>query len=593
LVIALACLPGFFAARALAKDGPPLESLQTSPALTKLAADARSLLNANLPATPKLDIRIDIGYATTPDQGNPSPADTFPATSTETGFGGAQTVTPVCEIVVNRPTWDASQYTGGYNGTGNGDRDRALEIVTHEEFHCYQLQLLHDPAYGNVPDWVKEGLPRWVDLSLFPAKPVPSSAADLRDYFKNPTTPLFTRHYDAVGFWSHLADVTHVDLWQLIPKIILASAHGSEATVNAALEGVTDKQFFDSWGSSAANPPGGDAAWTAESPFPPRDPYASAPRMINIFGAPNTQVPVPLDPYSTIPIRIDPPAAPAGQIETVRIDLNGAYGRFGVETKTNYTGAALTDKTFCANATSCPTITASGSCPAGNSPPTLTPLPADALLGLAAARNHETVKINYASVPMTATCTPVCNGSSAHADTFRTAPTSAPQPDDVLLEITPPTSCELPQRSCATVVPVSDFPPPAQGVFEATTVTETTASGSVAGSGAFATECTYAAPPPPSSGATVASPLGFADLVIYGSATQAQAGYAEELAKFPTQHSPAAIGDQAVTTSNGGLMQIDNVLFVFQWLPLSAADESLGAESVLRDVVGSLCPGCT
>jgi hypothetical protein len=430
LVIALVCVPGFFAARAQAKAGPPLSSLQTSPAFTKLAADARSLLNANLP-TPKLDIRIDIGYATTPHEGKPSPADTFPATSTVTSVFGKPTVTPVCEIVVDRMTWDASQWTGGYDGTGKGDRDRALEIVTHEEFHCYQYQRL-GPAYDNVPDWVKEGLPRWVDLSLFPANPPPSTAADLGDYFKSPTARLFTRHYDAVGFWSHLADVTHVPLWQLIPKIILASAQSNEATVNAALEGVTNERFFDSWGSSAANPPDGDAAWTAESPFPPRDPYASVPHTINIAGLPNTQVPVSLDPYSTIPIKIDPPAAPAGEIETIRIDLNGAYGRFGVNT--NYTGAALTDKTFCADATSCPTIQpAAGSCPAANSPPTLTPLPADALLGLAAARNRETVKINYASVPMTATCPPACTGSSAHADSFHTPPTSAPPPGDVLL----------------------------------------------------------------------------------------------------------------------------------------------------------------
>jgi von Willebrand factor type D domain len=109
-------------------------------------------------------------------------------------------------------------------------------------------------------------------------------------------------------------------------------------------------------------------------------------------------------------------------------------GRRSQASKPNYTGAALTGKTFCADATSYPTIQpASGSCPAANSPPTLTPLPADALLGLAAARNPETVKINYASVPMTATCTPTCNGSSAHADSFHTPPTSAPPPGDVLL----------------------------------------------------------------------------------------------------------------------------------------------------------------
>lgn len=462
LVIGLLCLPGLFAAGGQAKPAP---GLQASPTLTKLAADARSLLNDHLP-TPNLDLRIEIGYATTPHEGPQSPADTFPGTTTETGPLGNKKVTHFCEIAVDRPAWDASYFTGGYDGTGKGDRDRALEIVTHEEFHCYQLQLL-GPAYNDVPDWVSEGLPRWVDLSLFPANPLPSAAGDLEDYFKSPTAPLFTRKYDAVGFWSHLADVTH-GFWDRIPKIVHASAHSNEATVDAALEGVTDEQFFGSWGSSAANPPGGDAAWTAESPFPPRDPYASAPRTINTAGAPNTQVSVPLDPYTTIPIRIDPPSAPAGEIETIRIDLDGAYGRFGVNT--NYTGPALDDKTFCADATSCPTINpAPGSCPEASSPPTLTPLPADPLLGLAAAGNRENVHINYASVPMTATCTPSCDGSSARANSID-IPATTP-PGDVLLR-----PAKRPRRTMREV-----FTPVVTAIADCTPVTGPVGNPAMAG----------------------------------------------------------------------------------------------------------------
>jgi hypothetical protein len=119
---------------------------------------------------------------------------------------------------------------------------------------------------------------------------------------------------------------------------------------------------------------------------------------------------------------------------------------------------------------------------------------------------------------------------------------------------------------------------------------QNTLSESVTGPGAFATSCTYEAPPNPKYGATVPSPLGFADLVVYDSDTQAQAEYAKELAKFPGQRNSVDIGDQAVTTSSSGLMQIDNVVFVFQWYPVSGADESLGAESVLRNVLASLMP---
>lgn len=562
-------------AGAQAKVGPTIEH---SRLLTRLAEEARALLNAHLPPSSKFELPIDIGYAISPHEGEVSPAETFPARDSS-----------FCEIAVDQATWNQSRFTGGYDGTGQGDKDRALEIITHEAFHCYQIQLLGN-AYNGVHDWVKEGLPRWVDLSLFPANPVPSAAGNLEQYFKSPTQSLFARAmgYDAVGFWAHLADMT--DLWQKIPDIIRASKDGNQATIAAALNHVDQDRFFDTWGSSAANPPNGDASWTAKSPFPPRDPYESAARSVNTAGDPNTTVSIKLDPYSTFQLRIDLPAAPAGEVETIRIELDGAYGRFGPET--NYTGSELTSKTFCASTTSCQTITpTSSSCPAAAATPTLTPMPADALLGLAAAATEATAHIVYATIPTATSCD--CKGSSTRAHVVSKG--SGTPADDV--------SCTLPARSCSSLVSPSTFP--SEGGQAAAYSGYGELSTNTVAYNSTDSECDIG--PTDLDDPTAPSTLAFVELLSFNTTAEATTYYGNGELSFllsdpadpyilstPT---PIAVGDAAdvymvqdqaqTTTGVGGAVRVDNDVFVFDCLEYNGGD-CPDAAGLLTDVAGGL-----
>ncbi len=376
------------------------------PALEAIAHDAIGLLNQHL--SPALSIPVTIGWLTNRAPGDNSPAYTNQFSATEGIFHRHYYF---CQIAVNEPVYD------GYT---SANASWAEEIITHELFHCYQHQLLPDPdTYNTVKAWITEGLPRWVDTDLFSSNPIGVSLGSLQLYFASSTVPLFARSYDAVGFWGHVQDVAG-DLWSRIPAIIRASP-SSYAAIDAALKGVSVERFYDTWGSSAANDRTGGMPWMATSPYPP-SPYMARVYDVNAANSPDTTVNVKLEPYSTDQLHIAMPPAPAGDIETVRIDLGGAYGRFGLVD--NFTGSELEGATFCGAGSACTQPTpATGSCPGGQTGtvpplPPLTTIPADGLLGVASAASTSTVQIIFTPLPdspSSATCPPATGvgGNSA------------------------------------------------------------------------------------------------------------------------------------------------------------------------------------
>ncbi len=380
--LALAALT-FSAPAALANPseiGPPV------PELTHLADAGTALLNAHL--SPDLHVPVHIGWLTNPEPGDNSPA--YTSASSESR--------PFCQIAVYKPIFD---------GDTSGNTSWQEEIITHELFHCYEGQLEGDAdtMVSKTESWVQEGLARWVDTTLFASDPIYISRDTFMEYFLTSNIPLFDRSYDAVGFWGHLDDVAAGDLWHRIPGIVTAAIHGPDDALNVALAGVSDETFYDTWGSSAFNDAAGGDDWTARSPIP--DAHFAAP--VRTVSASTM---VSLDPDSTDQLMLSMPAAPAGDIETMHIDLGLGYGRFGVSS--NYTGSALEKLTFCGGASGCPmpmTTPPGSGCGAGETyvpPPELTPLPADALLGLAAARSHAVVSIDYVPVPLTTATSGTC-----------------------------------------------------------------------------------------------------------------------------------------------------------------------------------------
>ncbi len=342
-----------------------------------MAEQAVHLLDAHL--SPAVTVTYRIGY----DVGSPA-GNSTPAITTNTEYG--------CQIAINKEAFT-------HDAAGNANWE--LEILAHEMFHCYEVQIEKTENYAHVTNteaWVQEGLARWVDMTLFSSDPIAESRESLKTYFATSTVSLFARRYDAVGFWGHLQDVSG-DLWVRIPRILEAAVEGSKRALTTSLGGLSDDEFFDSWGSSALNDITGGRSWTARSPFPSSG-FSAPPHQVSPAG-PDSPWSTKLEADSTDQLHINMPKAPPGDIETVRIKLGGGYGRFGL--RSNYTGSELESLSFCGGPSGCKPAQAppSGGCGAGEvrvptSP--LTPLPTDALLGVAAADSPATVTIEYHAV---------------------------------------------------------------------------------------------------------------------------------------------------------------------------------------------------
>ncbi|HEY4810286.1 MAG TPA: hypothetical protein VIH71_04430 [Solirubrobacteraceae bacterium] len=294
--------------------------------------------------------------------------------------GPGNLVGPICEIAINKHWFEPFP------------KDEKEEVIAHEVFHCFQKEITPEAKYeGN---WLEEGLARWVDLTLFPNTHLALALKALTEYYASPDKPLFTRSYDAVGFWAHVQDITG-DLWKRIPAIVRAGVHyHNQTAVNAALAGGEETNFLIDWGSSAFDLQAGPTpTWRANSPLGARYwPTSHEPTKIDASTG------VALKPFSTAQLKIEPNAAEP----LIKISLDpSVHATFGVSG--GYVDAAITSKTFCSA-----TNPAECQCPAGYTgtvPPT-TPLPSEPLLGAAGDEAGGSVQVTYLAPKTSGYCTP-------------------------------------------------------------------------------------------------------------------------------------------------------------------------------------------
>jgi hypothetical protein len=134
------------------------------------------------------------------------------------------------------------------------------DFLIHELTHCY-LFLKLGGAYGAMPSWYVEGAPTWAMTVLGNGSDLESSYWLM--YLNTPGTSLFSRAYDAMGYFAHLAE-TGTDVWhQLIPMGEAIKSGGNDAGWQAA-DPTAD--FLDSWGSGYAEGRYPGPAWTTGGP---------------------------------------------------------------------------------------------------------------------------------------------------------------------------------------------------------------------------------------------------------------------------------------------------------------------------------------
>ncbi len=242
-------------------------------------------------------------------------------------------------------------------------------IVAHEVFHCFQFDFRGSLAWNGLPAWIMEGTADWAAITVDPV-PYTVSGGNLTTYVTTSGTPLFTRSYDAVGFWGHVQD-TYGNLFARIRSILNAGSNIASFH-NAGGDAST---FLDSWGSSVFNQTTGGEPWLMASPISPPasvQPVVRAPARLGLSGL------VEADPYTTSQYVVDGfPNAPM-----MHVEISG-YARLSQELNVTQ----LQDDWFCTSGTcTCPPNTIS-------SLPARYLLPVPARLGLAAddAATHGSV----------------------------------------------------------------------------------------------------------------------------------------------------------------------------------------------------------
>jgi len=151
------------------------------------------------------------------------------------------------------------------------------QVILHELTHCAQFEFLGGSMRA-MPQWVSDGTAEYVAYNLIQewigTVPDPNWwSAWLRT---SSDLDLFTHTYDAVGFWSLLAQ-KGANVYSLIGPVVAAG--GSGAAYARATAGV-DGSFRDDWGTSLAKTPQFGARWNLVG--------AGAPSNLPIIGLPVT-----------------------------------------------------------------------------------------------------------------------------------------------------------------------------------------------------------------------------------------------------------------------------------------------------------------
>jgi hypothetical protein len=135
---------------------------------------------------------------------------------------------PGCDVTMPIPTLKKP----GYN----------LHALAHEIFHCFQFWVLGNQydAIRPKPGWLLDGSAEWAASEITHAH----SSEWWPYYLRKPTTQLFTRTYDALGFYAHLTE-TGTNPYKVVPAMLTAA--NNEAAY--AVSGATSDRFLDSWAS--------------------------------------------------------------------------------------------------------------------------------------------------------------------------------------------------------------------------------------------------------------------------------------------------------------------------------------------------------
>jgi hypothetical protein len=143
-------------------------------------------------------------------------------------------------------------------GSDTGSIFRAL--MTHEVFHCFEDQLEGTigqyTILANTESWLYEGAASWAASDIVADDP--GDRAWWQRYLGSPAKSLFSRSYDAIGFFGHLYPGGGISPWKVFPAMFRVV--GNVTAYDAATSGAS-AAFLDSEASVFFGQPALGGAW--------------------------------------------------------------------------------------------------------------------------------------------------------------------------------------------------------------------------------------------------------------------------------------------------------------------------------------------
>ena len=208
-------------------------------------------LGVSLSSAPALPVEVKLMTAPDPD-GSGSQAAAEPINA-QGNWASALGPGVRCQIQVFPLGWQSA------------NPDLPIYVSAHEATHCFQFKL-NSPVYATLAQspWLLEGGAEWagdqVAREVLGHDPKDQYLTDYwNTYLSSPSTPLFTRVYDAVGFFAHLAETTSGgSIWSTLREMF--KANGSQPAYDIAVPN-GNTAFLDSWASGYARDPSLGDGW--------------------------------------------------------------------------------------------------------------------------------------------------------------------------------------------------------------------------------------------------------------------------------------------------------------------------------------------
>ena len=273
--------------------------------------------------------------------------------------------------------------------TGRSDSlDDQRLLAAHEAFHCFQLAMMGAARLLSAPDWLIEGSAEWAGTAVG-EEMAGHHVSDgyWNDYLRFPQLDLFTRAYDAIGWYAHLAE-NGVDPWREIPNLLATPGDGTYQGAYDLAVAKAGTGFLNTWASGVVRNKKLGPGWDTTGPGitsvayePDRFSITNGKAFSHSGDAESSDV-------DALDLRAD----------IVEVQTSPAVPAFGRLRASDGSEHALTDASYCTRMGGC--TCPEGTPGAGGEPPTL----ARGEAALAFSVHHSATRVTVRGVSLAAFC---------------------------------------------------------------------------------------------------------------------------------------------------------------------------------------------